>query len=292
MLPVVAMRTLLRLLCLSAGLAGAVRAELPDVLGYTLRQDMGAAKGGEFQPIEPLAPFRVYRREITARTRRLVALTAEVQFSGAVRWTDCLAAVERVFGQATSLSSREWVRRDGAQVVRLRDLGTAAELRVEEESLREVAEAEFSAAEEFAFGESGPRQAASVAASKRRALELFPQIGQDSEHRTRLRKALAEARRAQPELFSEPDWPERLVIGTLLWNLPRPGYPFQARKMRIQGTCICVIRTDATGRVVSAVMDPGLHEVLDDNVVKFALENWSGPPEETKRVALTYRMQE
>ena len=117
-------------------------------------------------------------------------------------------------------------------------------------------------------------------------------IGEDAPHRTLLRKALAEAREAQSGILAEPDWPEHLATQTAPWHLPRPGYPFQARKLRIQGTCVCHVTTDATGRVVSAVMDPGLHETLDAAIVKYALESWSGPPGESARVPLTFRLSE
>ncbi len=74
------------------------------------------------------------------------------------------------------------------------------------------------------------------------------------------------------------------------WSTPKPGYPYQAQKMRLQGSGGVSVTTDSTGRVVSASMSPGIHPLLDSVAVSFAKGNWKGPPNTTRTVPITFTM--
>lgn len=76
------------------------------------------------------------------------------------------------------------------------------------------------------------------------------------------------------------------------WNTPRPGYPFQARKMRIAGEGIVVVSTDAAGKVATARMDPGIHPLLDEAIVAYAKTSWSGPPNASQEFSISYALSE
>ena len=75
------------------------------------------------------------------------------------------------------------------------------------------------------------------------------------------------------------------------WVLPKPGYPFQARKMHLTGSGGVRVTTDANGRVVSATMSPGIHPMLDQAAISFARSNWRGPPNTTRVVPITFVLQ-
>lgn len=74
------------------------------------------------------------------------------------------------------------------------------------------------------------------------------------------------------------------------WSTPKPSYPFQAKKMRIQGSGGCRITTDASGRVIAAQMSPGIHPLLDSMVENYARSSWKGPPNTTRTVPITFQL--
>jgi TonB family protein len=69
--------------------------------------------------------------------------------------------------------------------------------------------------------------------------------------------------------------------GGVGWSMPRPNYPFQARKMHLTGSGVIRVTTDASGRVVSATMIKSIHPILDQEAVTYARNNWKGPPNST-----------
>jgi hypothetical protein len=75
------------------------------------------------------------------------------------------------------------------------------------------------------------------------------------------------------------------------WITPRPGYPFQARKLNLTGSGGVRVTTDATGRVISAEMSPGIHPLLDQAAISFARSSWKGPPNTTRVVPITFILQ-
>lgn len=72
------------------------------------------------------------------------------------------------------------------------------------------------------------------------------------------------------------------------WWTPKPGYPFQAMKMRIGGSGMVRVTTDGTGRVFTASMSPGIHPLIDSTVESFARSSWKGPPNQTRSFPITY----
>lgn len=74
------------------------------------------------------------------------------------------------------------------------------------------------------------------------------------------------------------------------WRTPAPGYPFQARKERVTGTLVLLVRTDAEGRVVASAIAVPLHPALDAHVQQFVREHWTGPAEAHRTVELAYRL--
>lgn len=76
------------------------------------------------------------------------------------------------------------------------------------------------------------------------------------------------------------------------WKLPRPPYPYQARATHEQGYVCVQLTTDATGKVVRAVLPKdNPHPLLEQNTANYALANWHGPPSKTVTVTITYRLQ-
>ena len=72
------------------------------------------------------------------------------------------------------------------------------------------------------------------------------------------------------------------------WSIPKPSYPTQARRRRVQGSGAVRVATDATGRVVRAEMAPGIEPNLDAATLSFARTAWRGPPNATRLVAITF----
>ena len=78
---------------------------------------------------------------------------------------------------------------------------------------------------------------------------------------------------------------------SVAWITPRPGYPFQARKLNLTGSGGVRVTTDATGRVISAEMSPSIHPLLDQAALSFARSSWKGPPNTTRVVPITFVLQ-
>jgi TonB family protein len=74
------------------------------------------------------------------------------------------------------------------------------------------------------------------------------------------------------------------------WITPKPGYPFQARKLHLTGSGGVRCTTDSSGRVISAEMSPGIHPMLDQAALSFARSSWKGPPNTTRVVPITFTL--
>ena len=72
------------------------------------------------------------------------------------------------------------------------------------------------------------------------------------------------------------------------WSTPKPVYPFQARRQHLQGSGGVRVTTNSIGRVISAEMQPGIAPMLDAAAVSHALLAWSGPPNCTRVVQITF----
>ena len=75
------------------------------------------------------------------------------------------------------------------------------------------------------------------------------------------------------------------------WHHSRPPYPAQARMAHIEGSGSVKVTTDASGHVVSAEIVQSVgNGLLDSNTKQYALANWSGPPNSSTVVPITYRL--
>ncbi len=76
------------------------------------------------------------------------------------------------------------------------------------------------------------------------------------------------------------------------WNVPKPIYPPALRLAHVQGSGSVRVTTDGSGRVVSASMEHSTGSaVLDDQTCQTAKLQWSGPPNSTTTVPITYQLQ-
>ncbi len=76
------------------------------------------------------------------------------------------------------------------------------------------------------------------------------------------------------------------------WNKPKPAYPAPARLAHIQGNGSVRVTTDASGRVVNAAMVQSTgNPLLDDTTCRAARSGWSGPPNSSLTVPVTYQLQ-
>ena len=75
------------------------------------------------------------------------------------------------------------------------------------------------------------------------------------------------------------------------WFTPKPTYPFEARRLRRQGSGGVRVTTNGSGRVVNAEMLPGIDPLLDTVAVSFARSAWTGPPNATRVVAITFALE-
>lgn len=74
-------------------------------------------------------------------------------------------------------------------------------------------------------------------------------------------------------------------------HTPQPPYPFQAKAAHLTGSGVCRVTFDASGRVSSATMTSSIGSgVLDGNTTSYAKMNWTGTPNTTVNVPITYRM--
>ena len=75
------------------------------------------------------------------------------------------------------------------------------------------------------------------------------------------------------------------------WSHSRPPYPAQARMAHIQGSGSVRVSTDGSGHVVSAVIVQSVGSgLLDNNTLQYAKANWSGPPNSTVVIPITYKL--
>ena len=74
------------------------------------------------------------------------------------------------------------------------------------------------------------------------------------------------------------------------WHVSsKPPYPYQARMAKLAGNGSIRLTTDAAGKVASAVMVQSIGSgILDNNTVIYAKMNWTGPPNATTVVPITY----
>ena len=75
------------------------------------------------------------------------------------------------------------------------------------------------------------------------------------------------------------------------WSTPKPTYPFQARRLRLQGSGGVRVTTNGMGRVVIAEMQPGIDPTLDAAATSHALLAWTGPPNRTRVVTITFLLE-
>lgn len=74
------------------------------------------------------------------------------------------------------------------------------------------------------------------------------------------------------------------------WVTPKPPYPAQARTMRQTGSGSVRVQTDGAGRVVRVEMVQPIAPLLDATTINFARTRWSGPPNRTVVVSVTYEL--
>lgn len=76
------------------------------------------------------------------------------------------------------------------------------------------------------------------------------------------------------------------------WTTPEPPYPAALRLARVHGNGSVRVTTDGMGRVVSATMAQSTgNALLDDHTCRTAKTLWSGPPNSTVLIPITYRLQ-
>jgi TonB family protein len=76
------------------------------------------------------------------------------------------------------------------------------------------------------------------------------------------------------------------------WHTSKPPYPAQARMSHIEGSGAVRVTTDGSGKVASAVITQSVGSgLLDHNTTSYAEANWSGPPNSTTVVPITYHLQ-
>ncbi len=75
-------------------------------------------------------------------------------------------------------------------------------------------------------------------------------------------------------------------------HLSNPPYPYQARAAHLTGSGYASATFDGSGHCVSvSVTQSAGSGILDNNTVSFGKANWVGPPNQTVRVPITYRLQ-
>ena len=72
-------------------------------------------------------------------------------------------------------------------------------------------------------------------------------------------------------------------------HTPHPSYPYAARAKHVQGSGVCHVVFGVTGHVASAEMTRSTgSDILDNNTVEFAKANWTGAPNSSVNVPITY----
>ena len=75
------------------------------------------------------------------------------------------------------------------------------------------------------------------------------------------------------------------------WKTSKPPYPYAMQAARKQGSGSVRVTTNASGGVVSAtVVESTGSALLDENTCRYARGFWSGPPNATTVVPITYRL--
>ncbi len=96
---------------------------------------------------------------------------------------------------------------------------------------------------------------------------------------------------------TSPGSGQKASVGTrsvgVRWSISsKPMYPPTLRAMKIQGSGMVRITTDAAGRVVGAVIVQSTgNAVLDANTCQHARASWNGPASTSTNVPFTYRLQ-
>ncbi len=113
--------------------------------------------------------------------------------------------------------------------------------------------------------------------------------------KTAVRKSSAPRSSASIAVHGTLGAPAGAVTGTTgvakRWLTPQPPYPYAVRAAHVQGSGSVRITTDGSGRVtnVSVAQSTG-NALLDDNTSQFARQAWSGPPNASVTVPITYQM--
>jgi protein TonB len=80
-------------------------------------------------------------------------------------------------------------------------------------------------------------------------------------------------------------------LGAVGMHTPKPPYPYQARAARLQGSGSVRVSFDSAGRCSSCTIVQSVGSgVLDSNTTNFARANWTGPPNSTTTVPITYQL--
>jgi Gram-negative bacterial TonB protein C-terminal len=74
------------------------------------------------------------------------------------------------------------------------------------------------------------------------------------------------------------------------WRMPRPPYPAKAIAAHAEGKGVIRISTNRDGRVEKVEIIKKIHPLLDEHTSAFALAHWTGPPNTTRDVPVTYAL--
>lgn len=75
-------------------------------------------------------------------------------------------------------------------------------------------------------------------------------------------------------------------------KVSQPPYPYQARAAHLTGSGRASATFDGSGHCINVIITQSAGSaVLDNNTVSFGKANWTGPPNQTIGVPITYRLQ-
>ncbi|HZJ15661.1 MAG TPA: energy transducer TonB [Chthoniobacteraceae bacterium] len=74
------------------------------------------------------------------------------------------------------------------------------------------------------------------------------------------------------------------------WRTVRPPYPAKAMAARAQGKGVFRISTNRDGRVEKVEIIEKIHPLLDGYTAGFARAHWTGPPNTTRDVPVSYQL--